>query len=66
MYLAYPELFSGKKAGICVETKARITRGKTVCDMFTDVKFGFENALVMMDVNRDGFGEKIIEIMSRY
>ena len=66
MYLAYPELFSGKKAGICVETKARITRGKTVCDMFTDVKFGFENALVMMDVNRDGFGKKIIEIMSRY
>lgn len=66
LYLAYPELFEGKKAGICVETKGRITRGKTVCDMFTDVKFGFENAFVVMDLNRDAFAEKIIEIIGRY
>lgn len=66
MYLAYPELFEGKRAGICVETKGKITRGKTVCDMFTDVKFGFENALVMMDLNRNLFVEKIIELIGRY
>lgn len=67
IYLAYPELFEGKKAGICVETKGRITRGKTVCDMFTDVKFDFDaNAYVMMDLNRDAFAEKIIEIIGRY
>ncbi|MCD8037052.1 MAG: nucleoside hydrolase, partial [Clostridiales bacterium] len=47
MYLAYPELFEGKMAGVCVETKAEITRGKTVCDLFTDVKFPFQNTHVM-------------------
>ncbi len=66
IYLAYPELFEGKRAGICVETKGKITRGKTVCDMFTDVKFGFENAMVMMDLNREAFVEKIMEIIGRY
>ena len=53
LYIAYPEIFTGKPAGICVETKASITRGKTVCDMYTDIKFGFENAYVMTDVDRE-------------
>ncbi len=66
MYIAYPELFSGKMAGVCVESKGRITRGKTVCDMFTDVKFPFQNTLVMTDVNREEFVKKVIEIMGRY
>ncbi len=66
MYLAYPELFSGKKAGICVETKGRITRGKTVCDLFTDVKFRFQNTYVMTDVDRKEFVNKVIELIGRY
>lgn len=66
MYLKYPELFKGKPAGICVETKGKITRGKTVCDMFTDVKFGFENAYVMMELDREAFVEKMIELIGNY
>lgn len=66
LYIAYPEIFTGKPAGICVETKASITRGKTVCDMYTDIKFGFENAYVMTDVDRDALAEKIIEIIGNY
>lgn len=66
MYLAYPELFSGKKAGVCVETKGRITRGKTVCDLYTDVKFPFQNTYVMTDVNREEFVNKVLEIIARY
>ncbi len=66
MYLAYPELFEGKTAGVCVESKGRITRGKTICDMFTDVKFPFVNTLVMTDVNREEFVKKVIEIIGRY
>ena len=66
VYLANPELFTGKKAGVRVETKGKITRGKTVCDMYVDVKFGFENAYVMTDVNREKFVEKIIETIGKY
>ena len=66
IYLANPELFTGKKAGVRVETKGKITRGKTVCDMYVDVKFGFENAYVMTDVNREKFVEKIIETIGKY
>ena len=39
---------------------------KTVCDMYTDIKFGFENAYVMTDVDRDALAEKIIEIIGNY
>ena len=66
MYISYPEIFEGKSAGICVETKGKITRGKTVCDMFTDVKFGFENAVVMTDVDRNTLAKKVIEIIGNY
>lgn len=66
MAVAYPELFSGKMAGVCVETKARITRGKTVCDYYTDRKFPFENAYVATDVDREAFINKVIELMSKY
>jgi len=64
--VVYPELFSGKNAGVCVETKARITRGKTVCDYYTDVKFPFENAYVATDIDRETFIRKITELMSKY
>ena len=66
MAVAYPELFSGKPAGVCVETKARITRGKTVCDYYTDRKFPFENAYVATGIDREVFIHKIIELMSKY
>ncbi len=66
MAVAYPELFSGKTAGVCVETKAKITRGKTVCDYYTDVKFPFENAYVATDIDRETFIDKITELMSKY
>lgn len=66
MAVSYPELFSGKMAGVCVETKARITRGKTVCDYYTDIKFPFQNAYVATDIDREAFINKIIELMSQY
>ncbi|MEA4972627.1 MAG: nucleoside hydrolase [Candidatus Metalachnospira sp.] len=66
MAVAYPELFSGKMAGVCVETKARITRGKTVCDYYTDVKFPFQNAYVATDIDREAFINQVTELMSQY
>ena len=66
MYLVYPELFEGKLSGVCVETKGKITKGRTVCDYYIDNKFVFQNSYVFVDVKRNELIEKIIEILSRY
>ena len=54
-YLAHPELFSAKEAGVFVETQAELTLGKTVTDLYSDKKFGIKNALVVLEVNRPAF-----------
>ena len=45
MYLAHPELFEGRMAGVFVETQGAVTLGKTVTDLQSDKKFGVQNAL---------------------
>ena len=62
MYLAHPEFFSGRPAGVFVETQSELTRGKTVTDLFSDKKFGVQNALVLLDVDREAF---IAELKAR-
>lgn len=54
-YLAHPELFSAKEAGVFVETQADLTLGKTVTDLYSDKKFGVQNALVVLEVDRPAF-----------
>ena len=54
-YLAHPELFTAKEAGVFVETQAELTLGKTVTDLYSDKKFGIKNALVVLEVNRPAF-----------
>lgn len=39
MYLAHPELFRAEEAGVYVETRGSITRGKTVTDLYSDKQF---------------------------
>ncbi len=56
-YLAHPELFSAKEAGVFVETQAELTLGKTVTDLYSDKKFGIKNALVVLEVNRPAFAQ---------
>ena len=56
-YLAHPELFSAKEAGVFVETQAELTLGKTVTDLYSDKKFGVKNALVVLEVNRPAFAQ---------
>lgn len=55
MYLAHPELFKAEQAGVYVETRGSITRGKTVTDLYSDKQFEQKNALVVLDVDRDRF-----------
>lgn len=56
-YLAHPELFTAKEAGVFVETQAELTLGKTVTDLYSDKKFGIKNALVVLQVNRPAFAQ---------
>ena len=63
--VAHPEIFSGKMAGVAVETKGKITLGKTVSDYYTDRKFDFENAFVVTDVDREKFVELTLEYLKK-
>ena len=55
MYLIHPELFTGRMAGVAVETRGTITCGKTVVDLDSDKKFPFKNALVMLELDSGKF-----------
>ena len=55
LYLAHPELFEGKMAGVFVETQAELTLGKTVTDLQSDKKFEQKNALVLLKLDREAF-----------
>lgn len=55
MYLAHPELFEGKMAGVYVETQSELTLGKTVTDLQSDKKFDKKNALVLLKLDREAF-----------
>ncbi len=55
MYLAHPELFRVEEAGVYVETRGSITRGKTVTDLYSDKQFETKNARVVLGVDRDRF-----------
>lgn len=55
MYLAHPELFEGRMAGVFVETQGAVTLGKTVTDLQSDKKFGVQNALVLLHLDREKF-----------
>ncbi len=55
MYLAHPELFEGEEAGVVVETRGTITNGKTVTDIYSDKQFDFDNAFVLLKIDREKF-----------
>ena len=61
---AFPDIFTGQEAGVYVETRGKITRGKTVSDRETDVKFGTKNVFVVLDGDRDAFAAKLTEMIS--
>jgi purine nucleosidase len=53
-YLLQPELFSGRHCNVTVETASELTLGATVVDWW-GVTGRSKNALVMRDVDADGF-----------
>jgi purine nucleosidase len=63
-YLIDPDLFSGKACRVDIETDSELTVGQTVVDWWgvTGVE---PNAMVMSDVDRQGFIDLVVDRLSR-
>lgn len=63
-YLLHPEWFTAREAGVYVETRSELTRGKTVTDLFSDKKFPAKNATVVLSIDRERFADAMREIFT--
>ena len=63
-YLLKPELFSGRHCNVEIETQSELTVGMTVVDWWR-VTGRKPNAMVMRDVDADGFFELLTERVAR-
>jgi purine nucleosidase len=59
-YLIQPDLFSGRHCNVAIETSSELTYGMTVIDWWgvTDRK---KNAIVMREIDADGFYKLLVE-----
>ncbi|MGB3831530.1 MAG: nucleoside hydrolase [Mesorhizobium sp.] len=63
-YLLKPELFRGRSCNVAVETASELTLGMTVVDWW-GVTDRPKNALVMRDIDADGFFALLVERLGR-
>ncbi len=63
-YLLKPELFKGRECNVVVETASELTMGMTVVDWWGVTKRP-KNALVMRDIDHDGFFALLVERLGR-
>lgn len=66
LYAARPELFSGRMAGVRVETRGPLTMGKTVTDLWSDQKFPDKNAFVVLDLDLPRFRDTVTALIRSY
>ena len=66
IYLQYPEIFTGQKAGVYVETQSRLCFGKTVTDIWSDTKFKTRETMVMLGVDREIFASTLKGLLQQY
>lgn len=66
IYLQYPEIFTGQKAGVYVETQSRLSFGKTVTDIWSDTKFKSRETIVMLGVDREKFASTLKGLLQQY
>lgn len=64
-YAVDDSIFETHHVGIRVETKGALTLGKTVTDLYSDKQME-HNAYIVMDVNREVFLKKVMELMKKY
>jgi purine nucleosidase len=63
-YLLKPELFKGRECNVAVETGSELTMGMTVVDWWAVTKRE-KNAMVMRDIDHDGFFDLLLERIGR-
>ncbi|BCH20512.1 ribosylpyrimidine nucleosidase [Mesorhizobium sp. L-8-10] len=63
-YLLKPELFKGRECNVMVETASELTMGMTVVDWWGVTKRP-KNALVMRDIDHDGFFALLVERLGK-
>lgn len=66
LYLAQPALFGGEEAGVFIETRGTLTRGKTVTDLYSDFRFDAKNALVLLTLDRARFVRAVVHALQEY
>ena len=66
VFSAHPDWFEGKECGIFVETEGKISRGKTVTDLWTDFKFEDRHCRFFLNLDRDRFVSLIKEAYRSY
>ena len=66
IYLQYPEIFTGQKAGVYVETQSRLCFGNTVTDIWSDTKFKTRETMVMLGVDREKFASTLKGLLQQY
>lgn len=67
LYVSDPTLFVGRRAGVYVETRAEISLGRTVSDIFVKADRMFEkNANVYLEVDRDRFAKTTLDALRQY
>ena len=59
----HPELFTGVKCGLHIETRGTITLGRTVTDIWSETKFPEQNAEVILKVDRERFAAIFKDIL---
>jgi purine nucleosidase len=64
-YLLKPDLFKGRSCNVTIETMSELTLGSTVVDWWGVTKRP-KNALVMRDIDDDGFFDLLTERLARY
>lgn len=65
LYADDDSYFQTDHAGVRVETKGRLTRGKTVTDLYSDKQME-HNAYVVTNLDRDIFKQRVFDIMAKY
>lgn len=65
LYADDPACFQSERVGIRVETKGKLTRGKTVTDLYSD-KHMEHNANIVVGVDRAAFLRRVFENIAQY
>ena len=65
LYADDDSIFQAERAWVRVETKGKLTRGKTVTDLYSDMQME-HNALIVTKVDRREFRRRVTENLAQY